>query len=62
MRTLDFNGFFHKLYASYDRRFIYHAPALKSRTRRENWDPESPLLVDTVLAGDDFGEIAPRTT
>lgn len=59
---LDFNDFFRKLYASYDRRFIYHAPALKSRTRRENWDSESPLLVDTILESEDFGEMPPRTT
>lgn len=41
---LVFTGFFEKLYTQYDRRFIYAAPALEARTRRLEWDPESPAL------------------
>lgn len=57
---LGFNDFFRKLYETYDRRFVYHAPALKSRTEREAWDPESPLLVDAVQGREDFREMTPR--
>lgn len=42
---------FQRLYAIYDRRFVYDAPALRSRTEREIWDRESPLLSDTIDSG-----------
>jgi hypothetical protein len=43
--------FFEKLYAQYDRRFIYAAPALETTTRRLEWDPESPVLSDSRIDG-----------
>jgi hypothetical protein len=43
--------FFGKLYAQYDQRFIYAAPALEATTRRLEWDPESPALSDPRIEG-----------
>jgi hypothetical protein len=43
---LGFNQFFDRLYEQYDQRFIYAAPALKTVTRRLEWDPESPVISD----------------
>lgn len=43
--------FFQKLYAQYDQRFIYAAPALETTTRRLEWDPESPVLDDPRVVG-----------
>jgi hypothetical protein len=54
---LDYNRMFHRLYTIYDRRFVYNAPALKTYTRRKNWDSESPLLIDTILDHDSFAEM-----
>ena len=39
-------GFFQKVYAQYDQRFVYAAPALRTTTRRLEWDPASPLWAD----------------
>ena len=50
------DGFFSKLYAQYDRRFIYSAPRLESTTRRLIWDPESPALKEARIL-----EYEPRT-
>jgi len=36
--------FFDKLYRQYDQRFIYAAPALRTTTRRLEWDAESPVF------------------
>lgn len=58
--VLDCNRMFRRLYETYDRRFIYQAPALKRRTARNTWDPESPLLADTVLQSEAFAEMNPR--
>lgn len=40
--------FFEKLYEQYDLRFVYGAPALASRTRRLEWAPDSPALLDPI--------------
>ena len=45
----------------YDRRFVYDAPALRSRTEREIWDRESPLLSDTIFRDEAFAEMEART-
>ena len=52
---------FQRLYAIYDRRFVYDAPALRSRTEREIWDRESPLLSDTIFRDEAFAEMEART-
>lgn len=57
---LDYNRMFQRLYAIFDRRFVYTAPALRSRTKRKVWDPESPLLADTITRQDAFAEMEPR--
>ncbi len=41
---LALGRFFEKLYAAYDLRFVYSAPALEAETRRLEWDPDSPVL------------------
>jgi len=41
---LDVDGFFNRLYAQYDERFIYGAPKLETVTRRLEWSPQSPAL------------------
>lgn len=43
--------FFEKLYAQYDQRFIYAAPALETTTRRLEWSPHSPALGDPRIVG-----------
>ena len=58
--VLDYNRMFRRLYAIYDRRFVYNAPALRSRTEREVWDRESPLLVDVVSRDKEFAEMELR--
>ena len=57
---LDYNRMFQRLYAIYDRRFVYQAPALRSRTEREAWDPESPLLRDSISRDEAFAEMEVR--
>lgn len=59
--VLDYNRMFQRLYAIYDRRFVYDAPALRSRTEREIWDRESPLLSDTISRDEAFAEMEART-
>jgi hypothetical protein len=39
---LDLCGFFGRLYAQYDERFVYGAPSLMKSTRRFEWHPDSP--------------------
>ena len=58
--VLNYNRMFQRLYAIYDRRFVYNAPALRSRTEREVWDRESPLLTDTIFRDEAFAEMEPR--
>jgi hypothetical protein len=58
--VLDYNRMFHRLYKIYDERFVYQAPQLKKYTTRAEWDPESPVLVDTILSGGAFHEMTPR--
>jgi hypothetical protein len=48
---LAFERFFEKLYATYDLRFVYTAPALDDVTRRLEWDPESPVIAPALEAG-----------
>ncbi|MFO0790334.1 MAG: hypothetical protein U0805_12845 [Pirellulales bacterium] len=48
---LAFDRFFERLYAAYDLRFVYSAPALHSTTRRLEWDPGSPIMPDAQAAG-----------
>ncbi|MYB31475.1 MAG: hypothetical protein F4Y20_02815 [Acidobacteria bacterium] len=57
---LDYNRMFQRLYAIFDRRFVYTAATLRSRTRRKVWHRESPLLRDTILRQDAFAEMEPR--
>lgn len=59
--SLNFNRMFHRVYELYDRRFVYQAPALGRITRRLEWSNESPVIADTILAGDGFSEMSPRT-
>lgn len=58
--VLDYNRMFRRLFAIYDQRFVHQAPSLKSRTRRLEWDPESPVLAETILNGGAFDEMQPR--
>ena len=58
--VLDYNRMFQRLYRIYDRRFVYNAPALRSRTEREVWDRESPLLTDIIMRDEAFAEMEPR--
>lgn len=58
--VLNYNRMFQRLYAIYDRRFVYNAPALRSRTEREVWDRESPLLTDVISRDEAFAEMEPR--
>ncbi len=57
---LDYNRMFRRLYAIYDRRFVYNAPALRSRTERRAWDRESSLLTDTIWRQEAYAEMEPR--
>jgi hypothetical protein len=43
--------FFPKLYAQYDLRYVYAAPALVKKTLRCEWDAESPILKDQRIVG-----------
>ncbi|MBK7351866.1 MAG: hypothetical protein IPI92_18595 [Gemmatimonadetes bacterium] len=58
-QTLDYNRFFARIFALYDRRFVYQAPALKGKTERKVWAPDSPVLTDTIAQGG-FPEMQPR--
>jgi hypothetical protein len=49
---LDIDGFFERLYAQYDERFVYGAPSLVSVTKRLEWSPESTAL---SLVAPDYG-------
>ncbi len=53
--VLGFGDFFQRLYEQYDRRFVYAAPGLATRTRRLEWDRQSTVLNDARIA-----EYAPR--
>ena len=57
---LDYNRMFQRLYAIYDRRFVYNAPALRSRTERDVWDRESPLLAAVISRDEGFAEMELR--
>jgi hypothetical protein len=48
---LRFEGFFAKLFAAYDLRFVYAAPALKETTQRLAWAEDSPVLTEAEAAG-----------
>ena len=49
--VLHFDKFFPALYEQYDLRFVYGASALARKTRRIEWDAESPVLSDPRLDG-----------
>ena len=49
--ALYFDRFFPALYEQYDLRFVYGASALASKTRRIEWDADSPVLSDPRLDG-----------
>ena len=51
LSPLDFNRFFPNVYDQYDLRFVYGASALASKTRRLEWDADSPALGDDRLTG-----------
>lgn len=53
---LAFSKFFDFMYATYDLRFVYTAPALEKVTRRLLWAEDSPIIADAVSAG-----FSPRT-
>lgn len=57
---LDYNQMFQRLYAIYDRRFVDGTRALRERTERKHWHPDSPLLVETTYMGDLLAEVEPR--
>ena len=48
--SLLFENFFPALYRTYDLRFVYAAPAMKSITQRLEWDAESPAFSMPELA------------
>jgi hypothetical protein len=48
---LAFGRFFEKLYAAYDLRFVYAAPALEAQSRRLEWAVDSPALPDAQAVG-----------
>lgn len=48
---LYFDRFFPNIYGQYDLRFVYGAPNLARTTRRLEWDPSSPALTHSSLAG-----------
>ena len=45
---LRLGHFFETLYRRYDERYVYSAPDLKSKTRRLEWSPDSPVLDSDV--------------
>jgi hypothetical protein len=47
---LLFADFFRRIYDQYDQRFVYGAPELSSKTRRLEWDAESPIVSDARCA------------
>ena len=49
--VLHFDRFFPALYEQYDLRFVYGASVLASKTRRIEWDADSPVLSDPRLDG-----------
>ena len=51
---------FRRLYAIYDRRFVFSAPKLRGRTEREVWDVESPLLTEIVPGDSGFADLHAR--
>ena len=55
--VLDFNRMFRRLYALYDRRFVFSASKLARRTAREFWHPESPLFTEAALRDEGFGKM-----
>ena len=58
--VLDFNRMFRRLYAIYDRRFVFSAPKLRGRTEREVWDVDSPLLNEILSRDGGLGEMEAR--
>lgn len=48
---ITFEHFFKKLYDVYDLRFVYSAPALKSKTERLCWVHNSPVIQAAIEAG-----------
>jgi len=48
---LTFEGFFPRLYESYDLRYVYAAPALEDKTRRLEWASDSLVIATAESAG-----------
>ena len=48
---LRFDKFFESIYQQYDLRFVYAAPNIARKTRRLEWDPDSPALTHRCVAG-----------
>ena len=57
---LDYNRMFRRLYDIFDKRFVYTAATLRSKTKRKVWDRESPLLTEVIKPQDAFAEMEPR--
>lgn len=51
---LHFNNFLSAIYTKYDERFVYAAPALKSKTQRMVWNPNSPAFSEIVAEEFEF--------
>lgn len=46
---IHFDNFFRQLYLRYEERFVLNAPALKAKTERKLWSPQSPALAPGAL-------------
>ena len=58
---LRIEHFFQALYLRYDERYVYAAPDLKHVTRRTEWDPSSPALIeDLAVAARPRFDFVPR--
>ena len=51
---LRLERFFETLYLRYDERYVYSAPDLKSKTRRIEWSPDSPVLESDMCDALDY--------
>ena len=50
---IQFGRFFDSIYNTYDLRYVYTAPALRRKTERRCWSPESPAFGTDGAAGFD---------
>lgn len=49
--ALSFDRFFDRLFATYDLRFVFSAPALQKITRRLEWAEDSPVRMEAEAVG-----------